>query len=1296
MRTSNLIISLAVCATVIASRAGAQSAVFQSNGVPIHYVVTGPASGEPVVLIHGFSADLTIWDPVHAALSSRYRVIAIDCRGHGSSGKPHEPSAYGIEMVNDVTRLLDHLHIARAHVVGYSMGGSIALKLLETHPERLLTLTSGASTGFRASDDPGDSLLVKRLVAGEPLSQAMIESAPPGMLAPSPEQRAMMARMDAVQDARALGAQRLGNQGLYVDYARLKGSHVPVLLMVGGEDNPSRFTELRTTLPDAELVVIPGARHGDAPERPEFLASLQSFLGRHDPSASDFTAALRWRSIGPSRAGRARAAAGTSGHPTIFYIGFDNGGLWRTSDYGSNWEPLFDREATGSIGAIAVAPSNPNIIYVGTGAGIIRPDLATGNGVYKSTDADRTWTHLGLDSTLMIAMVDVDPTNPDRLFVAALGHPYGPNAERGIYRSTDGGRTFERVLYKDEYTSGNDVRIDPSNPGTIYAALWQQQQTFWEASTFGPDSTDPGAGGIYKSIDGGTTWTRLTEGLPNVLEANLAIAPSNPRVLYAMAASVNPAGGSGPVQLYKSSDGGAHWTLRTRAPNGQGDSTATTDGRPLTRIGGGDVPTIAVDPKDENVVYSASIVMWRTEDGGASWSAVRGAPGGDDYQRVWIDPNDPNLILVVSDQGAVISGNRGASWSNWYNQSTAAVYHVTADNAFPYRVCSGQQDSGSLCVASRSDDGEITFHDWHPANIQEYGIAAPDPRDPEVVFGSARRNVSRYDRRTGQTTPVGPDSAARGDKYGRNVRTMPLIWSPVRPDVLYYASNVVWRSTDHARTWTRISPDLARQTWAIPASAGKYARGVTPTPRGAITALSPSPRSLKVIWAGTDDGYIQTTSDGGATWKNVTPAAIKPWTRIFNIDAGHFDTRTAYAAANTLRIDDMQPHFWRTHDGGRTWTEIDNGVAPGTVANSIREDPRQPGLLYGGTDTQVWVSFDDGDHWQSLRLNMPAISVRDIEVKDDSTCLCADLIAGTHGRGFWILDNLSPLRHLAQHNVPGGVFLVRPQTALRVRFGTNEPTPWPPELPAGENPPAGAVLDYFLPADASGRVTLEILDARNRAVRSYASDDSILTPDPARDPAAYLRICQKKPTAPDCGLPFYWPAPRTRLSGAAGMHRFEWDMRYQPIASDSAQNAGEVLDVGAVPHRSVRAPTAPWVPPGRYTVRLTVNGRSYTQPLVLRLDPRVKTPGAGLRQLATLTTEMYQAAARVAAIDTRTMPDSVSRLFKRASNAALAAALAMDGADLAPTAAQLAACARARAQVNQVMARLKTPGRGRR
>ncbi len=1032
----------------------------------------------------------------------------------------------------------------------------------------------------------------------------------------------------------------------------------------------------------------------------------------------DLSQALRWRTIGPFRAGRARAVAGTAGKPTVFYIGFDNGGLWRSSDYGSNWTPLFDREATGSIGAIALAPSAPNVIYVGTGAGIIRPDLATGNGMYRSNDTGRTWTQLGLEATQMIAYVDVDPTNPDRLFVAALGHPYGPNAERGIYRSSDGGRTFEKVLYKDEYTSGNEVRIDPSNPNTVYATLWQQQQTFYEAASFGPDSTWPGAGGIYKSTDGGTTWTQLGGGLPPVLEANIAIAPSNPQVIYTMIASVNPAGGSGPVSFYKSTDGGAHWTLRTRIPGAAvtGDTTAATaDDRPLGRIGGGDLPPIVVDPKNENVVYSASIVMWRTEDGGTSWSAVRGSPGGDDYQRIWISPDDANLILAVSDQGGVISSNRGESWSNWYTQPTAAVYHVTADNAFPYRVCSGQQDSGSLCVSSRSDDGEITFHDWHPANIQEYGIGAPDPRDPDVVFGSARRGVSRYDRRTGQTAQVGPDSAARGDKYGRNVRTMPLIWSPVNPGVLFYTSNVVWKSIDHARTWTRISPDLARQNWAVPASAGRYTSGVTPTPRGAITALSPSPRSLAVLWAGTDDGTIQVTTNGGTTWQNVTPAAIKPWTRIFNIEAGHFDTRTAYAAANTLRIDDAQPHFWRTHDGGRTWKEIDNGIAPNAVANSIREDPRVPGLLYAATDAQVWVSFDDGANWQSLRLNMPAISVRDIQVKDDSTCRCADLIAGTHGRGFWILDDLSPIRQLARSR-SAATYLVKPNTAVRVRFGTNEPTPWPPELPAGENPPAGAIIDYALAADVSGPVTLEIVEAGGRVIRTYASDEPVVDPDPALDPASYDRVCRANPAAADCGLPLYWPAPQTRLSTRAGLHRFTWDMRYQPIGDN--QRTGEVEATGAVPHRSEHTPAAPWAAPGRYTVRLRVNGKSYTQPLTLRLDPRIKTPAAGLAQLAALSRQMYDAAASAHAAygvaralvdslsgDRRAQVESLapsprprSRGFGRpagrtlptlesASNTALAAAMAMQDADVTPTAAQVAACARARAQVNAVMAR---------
>jgi photosystem II stability/assembly factor-like uncharacterized protein len=1045
-------------------------------------------------------------------------------------------------------------------------------------------------------------------------------------------------------------------------------------------------------------------------------------------------AEMHWREIGPTRAGRARALSGVASQPNVFYVGYDNGGVWRSTDYGSNWVPLFDNEPTGSIGAIAVAPSDPNIIYVGTGAGIIRPDLSVGDGVYKSTDAGKTWTHLGLRETQMIANIEVDPTNPNRLFVAALGHPYGPNAERGIFRSTDGGKTFEKVLYKDEYVSGNDVRIDPKNPNIVYAALWQQQQSYIEGAEFGGTE-----GGIFKSTDGGTTWKQLTNGLPaGVIEANLGVSMSAPNTVYAMVAgtsgSAAPARGTtGTIGFYKSTDAGEHWTLAARDANNPGASpSATLDPRPLVRIGGGDLPTIAVDPKNPNVVYSASTVFWRTEDGGVTWSAVRGAPGGDDYQKAWVNPNDTNILLVVADQGAIVSGNRGVSWSNWYNQPTAAMYHVSTDDAFPYRVCGGQQDSGSACVDSRSMDGEITFHDWHPVNIQEYGVAASDPKDPDLVFGSQRTNISLYNRKTGQTTLVGPDAEARGTEFGRNVRTMPIMWSPVNHNILFYTSNAVWKSTDQAHSWTRISPDLARQTWAVPATVGKYSGSVKPAPQGSITALSASPRDVNVIWAGTDDGNIQVTTDGGAKWTNVTPAQIKPWTRIFNIDAGHFDTQTAYAAANTMRIDDLNPHLWRTHDGGRTWTEIDNGIAPGAATNSIREDPHKKGLLYASTETQVWVSFDDGDHWQSLRLDMPAVSVRDIQIKDDSICMCSDLIAGTHGRGFYILDDVTPLRQAAEARSTSGAYLFKPQTALRIRLATNDPTPWPPELPAGENPPNGAIIDYYLSSNVSGPVTIDILDAGNKVVRTYTSELK-RDPDPGVNRAAYDKVCQANPESPDCDVPLYWPSRIKSMPTSAGMHRISWNMRYQPLASER----GAVDATGAVPNRSSPSPSSPWAPPGQYTVRLTVAGKSYTQPLTVRLDPRVKISPSALAENTRLSLEMYELARttrmaygqahdlgekvdqlvkeqHVEGAAFKTAIDSVApdeprggrRFFGRgggrpsvtlnaASTAALMASLSMQAAETAPTAAQIAACARARAQAQAAMARwntLKTTG----
>jgi photosystem II stability/assembly factor-like uncharacterized protein len=993
---------------------------------------------------------------------------------------------------------------------------------------------------------------------------------------------------------------------------------------------------------------------------------------------------MHWREIGPPRAGRARALAGVSNQPNVFYIGFDNGGVWRSTDFGSTWIPLFDNQPTGSIGAIAVAQSDPNIIYVGTGAGIIRPDLSVGDGMYKSTDAGKTWTHLGLRDSQMIADIEVDPGNPNRLFVAALGHPYGPNQERGIFRSTDGGATFQKVLYKDEYVSGNDVRIDPSNPNIVYATLWQQQQGYTENGAFG--GTD---GGIFKSTDGGSTWKQLTTGLPPVIEANLAIAPSNPKVIYATVAPGAPAGGAAAappaaaaggrggrgggrggggaaIAFYKSTDAGDHWFLATDDPrvSEMGSTRHPPDTRPLARIGGGDLPTITVDPKDPNAVYSCSTVFWRTEDGGLTWSAVRGAPGGDDYQKSWVNWNNPNIILLVSDQGAVVSANRGESWSNWYTQPTAAVYHVTADNAFPYRLCSGQQDSGSACVDSRGMDGEITFHDWHPVGIEEYGEAAPDPKNPDLVYGG---KVTVYNRVTSQKENVSPGGGGRGragrggrgaaaaapadEPPARTVRTQPLIWSPKDPNVLFYATAGVWKTTNGGHSWTPISGDLTRQTWETPANAGKYASQPPPQP-GSLTALAPSPLDVNVLWAGAGDGMIHLTTDGGVKWTDVTPPLIKPWSRIFNMDAGHFDTKTAYAAANTLRLDDMNPHLWRTHDGGKTWTEIDRGIDGGSVTNSIREDPRKKGLLYAATDTQVWVSFDDGDNWHSLRLNMPGISVRDIAVKDDASCMCADLVAGTHGRGFWILDDVTPLRQVTEAAAASNAYLFKPETAVRIRFGTNDPTPWPPELPAGENPPPGAIVDYYLPGDVS-EVKLEFLNTQGKVLRTYSSKDRVMSPDPATDPVAYNKICQATPTAADCNLPLYWPAPQQALKISAGMHRFTWDMHYDPLAGGGGGGRGGGGG-GAVPHRTYGGVASPWVAPGLYSVRLTANGQSLTQPITVKMDPRVKIIPE-VQQIFTLTTQMEDGArnATSAYKDARALVEKLKAKPQSAANDAL-------------------------------------------
>ena len=885
---------------------------------------------------------------------------------------------------------------------------------------------------------------------------------------------------------------------------------------------------------------------------------------------------MRWRSIGPYRGGRTRAAAGVASQPNVFYMGVCNGGVWKTTDYGRVWRPIFDDQPTGSIGAIAVAPSDPNIVYVASGEGLQRPDLSVGDGIYKSTDAGRTWTHLGLRDGQQIPQLIVDPRNPDRLFVAVLGHPYGPNAERGIYRSLDGGKTFDRVLFRDENTGGSELAFDPSNPDIVYAGLWESRQGPWENAEWHGTG-----GGLFKSADGGATWRKIdVVAAPDaVVQVNLAVAPSNPRRLYAAMALTSGLG------IFRSDDAGETWTR-------------LQDARQASRIGGGDLPRLAVHPADPETVFIVSTVSWKSTDGGKTFRAFKGAPGGDDYQNLWINPGNGDVILYASDQGASVTVNGGETWSSWYNQPSAQLYHVAADNAFPYRVYSGQQESGSAGVSSRGDDGRITFREWHPVGVDEYGYAAPDPLDPDIVYGGSR--VTRYDRRTAQVQTVGPKPLRAAD--WRTIRTQPVVFSTVDPHTMFFAANTIWKTRNGGQSWEQVSPDLTRETWDVPASVGRYRDEPTakPSRRGVIYTVAPSYVDINRIWAGTDDGLIHTTADGGAHWTDVTPPALVPWAKVSLIDAGRFDAMTAYAAVNTIRLDDMRPHIYRTHDGGRTWTEIVNGLPDGATVNAVREDPVRRGLLFAATEREVCVSFDDGANWQSLRLNMAASSVRDIIVKDD------DLVAATHGRGFWILDDITPLRQFdGAGTAAAGATLFRPQAAVRVRWNMNTDTPLPPDEPGGENPPDGAVIDYLLKADAPGPVTLEILDTGGKLVRRYSSEDK---------PAEI-------PTAEAAPLPLVWYRPPQTLKTTAGMHRFLWDMRWQPLPGGGGRGGG--LGMAAIAHNTAPAPNSIWVAPGNYTVRLTVDGKALTQPITVRMDPRVKTPTAGLAKQYELSKALY-------------------------------------------------------------------------
>jgi photosystem II stability/assembly factor-like uncharacterized protein len=878
---------------------------------------------------------------------------------------------------------------------------------------------------------------------------------------------------------------------------------------------------------------------------------------------------LHWRGIGPLRGGRTRGVAGVPSQPSVFYIGVCNGGVWKTNDYGRTWKPIFDDQPTGSIGAIAVAPSDPNVVYVGSGEGLHRPDLSVGDGVYRSDDAGKTWVHLGMHDAQQIPQIAVDPHNPKKLFVAAAGHPYGPNIERGVFRSVDGGQYFQPVLQIDMNTGAADVLIDPSNSDVIYATMWEAREGPWENGSWNGTN-----GGIYKSINDGFDWQRLTGGLPKeIIQAHIAISNSNPKMLFASVATKEG------VKLYRTDDAGANWTV------------ATTDPRPAGRIGGGDLSVPIIDPKNPDTIIVTSTVTWKSTDGGKTWTGFRGAPGGDDYQNIWINPNDPQIIAIVSDQGAIVTVNGGESWSSWYNQSTAQMYHVSADNAFPYRLCGGQQESGSACVSSRGDDGQVTMREWHPVAAEEYGYVTADPLDPEIVFGG---KLTRYNRRTGQAQNIMPKPFRSQDF--RVLRTEPVVFSPINPHLLYFASNKLWKTLDGGQSWQPISPDLTRKTFEVPASVGKFRNEPTaqPTQRGVIYTVAPSPLDINLIWAGTDDGRIHITTDGGAHWTEITPPDMTPFQKVSLIEASHFDPQTAYAAINTLRLDDLRPHILRTRDSGKTWTEIVTGIPTNENVNAVREDPKRKGMLFAATERAVHVSFDDGDHWQSLRLNMPASSVRDVIIKDD------DLAAATHGRGFWILDDITPLRQFDAKVTSADAFLFTPQTAVRVRWDMNTDTPLPPDYTAAANPPDGAVIDYYLGPATNGPVTLEIKDSAGKSVRKYSSADK---PDPIK---AMLDI------------PTYWVRPPQTLSAAPGTHRFLWDMHYVPLPGVESE-----YPIAAVPHNTAPQPTSPWVMPGQYTVVLTANGKSYSQPLTVKMDPRVKTSPAGLAQQFKLSDQLY-------------------------------------------------------------------------
>ncbi len=886
---------------------------------------------------------------------------------------------------------------------------------------------------------------------------------------------------------------------------------------------------------------------------------------------------MKWRLIGPFRAGRVVAVSGVPGDGTTFYFGSVNGGVWKTTNAGTTWKPIFDKESVASIGALAVAASNPKVIYVGTGETDIRSDLASGNGVYKSTDGGDTWQNVGLKDTRQISKIVIDSTNSDIVYVGALGHAYGPSDERGVYKSTDGGSTWKRILNKGLDAGVADLAIATGKPNLLFATLWNAHRPPW--STYAP-LLGPGSG-LYRSRDAGETWRECAgHGLPEGTwgRSGVAVSSDGKRVYTVIEAKESG--------LYVSDDGGDNWRLASADPR------LTSRAWYFSRI--------TVDPSNPDVIYVPNVALMGSDDGGKTVHVVRGAPGGDDYHELWVDPKDSSRLLLGVDQGTTISLDQGKSWTTWYNQPTAQMYHVTTDDQFPYIVYGAQQDSGGAAVYSRTNHGQITPRDWFPASGSESGYLAVDPTDSNLLYVSGGYGtVERWDRRrslsqdiTPWPVPVfGTDIADR--KY-RDPWTPPLIFSPVDKTSLYLGTQYVLKTTDGGLHWAQISPDLTgatpKQSTAAAAQTGSGAAASArnsigdvgnpnlPTPENAIergygtlATVAPSYVDKDVLWAGSDTGVVSLTRDGGKTWINVTPAGMQRWGRVSLIDPSRFDPAVAYAAVERHRMDDQTPYIYRTRDYGKTWDSITTGLAAPHFVNAIREDPKQKGLLYAGTEFGVYISFDDGGHWQPLQLNLPVSSVRDLMVHGN------DLVVATHGRSFWILDDITPLRQAADHAKSVAPFLYEPETTVRVDSDGFPGTPLPPEEPTAENPPDGAILDYYLPRKAS-KVELRIFDGEHKVVRHVSSKTASETKH------ASLPIAER-----------WFPEPQ-RLESSAGMHRFIWNLAW----GTSGVTESDEPDDG-----NGDVPRGPRVAPGKYPVELEVDGRKAApETLVVVKDPR--------------------------------------------------------------------------------------------